>query len=365
MVNRLQTKLRRKTTRRRIARLGFWAVNIGLLAAVMVFVLGNRSSGTSSHSLLSAASSAQAVSNPIDQVSAVDIAQTVAVTAGLSETPLVNGQVVAEQTAINYAPSSSDSGGSVVSKPQILATTFKSNKDIHDYTVQQGDTLAGIATRFNINSDSIKWSNNLATNTVVPGTNLLIPPVDGIVYTVKPGDTSQSLAQTYNASQDLIVAYNDAEISGLQVGERIIIPGGKKPAPTYFGFGYGAGYGVANVAGNYTLYDRNNCTWWVALRWAQTGRPIMPLLGNASQWYYTAKNDGLAVSSGVYGQNVPKAHAAAVTSTRGFGHVVFVESVNDDGSINISEMNLDGWQSSRVWYSTVPAATAANYLYVY
>jgi surface antigen len=246
----------------------------------------------------------------------------------------------------------------------VVKTDFKSNQDIKTYTVGVGDTVSSIASKFGVSSDSVRWSNNLTGDAVNAGTKLQIPPVNGIIYRVKTGDTPASLAQTYSTGQDLIVAYNDAEIKGLTPGELILIPGGRKPMPTYFGYGlsYGAsyGYGASGVAGNYSLYDRNNCTWWVALRWSETGRPIMPLLGNASQWYWNAKANGMATGVGV-----PKAHAAAVTSTSGYGHVVFVESVNADNSINISEMNVDGWASSRVWRSTVPASTAARYLYVY
>ena len=90
----------------------------------------------------------------------------------------------------------------------------------------------------------------------------------------------------------------------------------------------------------------------------------MPLLGNASQWYYNAQRLGMATG------RTPKQYAAAVTSTYGFGHVVFVESVNADGSVNISEMNVNGentWYPVRYdpTYSTVSAAQAAQYLYVY
>ena len=61
--------------------------------------------------------------------------------------------------------------------------------------------------------------------------------------------------------------------------------------------------------------------------------------------------------------NTPKLYAAAVTSTRGEGHVVFVEAVNDDGSILISEMNHLGWAVKST--QTIDAGTAAGYIYIY
>ncbi len=46
-----------------------------------------------------------------------------------------------------------------------------------------------------------------------------------------------------------------------------------------------------------------------------------------------------------------------------YGHVGFVESVNADGSVNVSEMNVAGW--GRVSYRTIPAEEAGNYSYIY
>lgn len=354
MSDRLRKSLKRKTIRRRVIRYGLLSANVAVLGLVVVFVFfGSHGDNTA---VVHHADIAQAV-NPLDKSTSYKIAASVAQLADLPEAPLVNGQVVAEAVQAQYA---SVGASSTVPKPQIVQTSLISRNDIKTYTVQVGDTIPSIAAKFGISSDSVRWSNNMTGDAVNAGTRLAIPPVSGIVYTVKQGDTPESLAQTYSADRDLIVASNDAELKGLVVGEQIIIPGGKKAVATYAGLsGANYSYSYGNVAGNYNLYDRNNCTWWVALRWAQTGRPIMPLLGNASQWYYVAKNLGMPVGT------TPQLHAAAVTSTRGYGHVVFVENVNDDGSIDISEMNVDGRASSQVWRSTVPAATAATYLYVY
>lgn len=359
----MERKLRRKAIRRRVVRGGLLIANVVALGIILVFVIQSSkpNSNIKSTTLASNTSSTASI-NPVDQVSAASIAQTVAAVANLPETPLVNGQVIAQQVTSMYTLG--DAGSSVLSKPQVVTTAFKSNQDIKSYVVQAGDTVSSLAATFNVTSDSIRWSNNVYGNSLTLGTTLLIPPLSGIVYTVKATDTSRSLAQAYGSSESLIIAYNDAEIAGLHTGERIIIPGGTMPSATYYGFGYASG-----ALGSYDLYQKWNCTWWVAFRWSQTGRSTMPLLGNAAQWYWTAKADGLAVSEGTY-TNTPKVHAAAETSTRGYGHVVFVEGINPDGSVNISEMNISGlntWypRDQTVTYSTVSAATAASYLYIY
>lgn len=101
-------------------------------------------------------------------------------------------------------------------------------------------------------------------------------------------------------------------------------------------------------AGN--LYDAGQCTWYVKNR-----RPDLPNnLGNANTWYYMASSDGYNVGA------TPKKGAVG-TTTRGYaGHVVYVEGVNPDGSITISEMNYSGPYSLRT-----RQADASEFLYIY
>ncbi len=356
----IRARLFHKTIRRRAFRLGLVLLNVALVGAVVVIVVFNPSQSAGSPQPLSAAAGVQAATHPVDQLASVNIAATVAAMTNMSEAPVVNGQALAAK--IQSESGIYNSASTAVAKPQVVKSAFTSNKDIQTYIVKTGDTFDTLAATFGVSSNSIRWSNGLSYySPLVAGKSLLIPPVDGIVYTVKSGDTPQSLAQTYAASQDLIIADNDAELHGLTVGERIIIPGGTMPTPTYGGYGY---YNFTNTAGTYNMYQMWNCTWWVAYRWAMTGRPIMPLLGNAAYWYGNAQRLGLATGT------TPRQYAAAVTSFYGFGHVVFVESVNADGGINTSEMNVSGLNTyyprdPTVTRRTVSAAEAANYRYVY
>lgn len=77
-------------------------------------------------------------------------------------------------------------------------------------------------------------------------------------------------------------------------------------------------------------YYAGECTGYVASR-----RYVPPGWGNASDWKYNAQRAGWTVSS------TPVAGAIGWRS----GHVVYVESVNPDGSVTISEQNYD-WNSS-------------------
>ena len=166
-----------------------------------------------------------ALANPLDQLSSADIAQSVANLANLPEATAVRNQAETVNAELAVAPAQN----AVTPKPQVVTTTLKSRKDIQRYTTQSGDTIASLAAKFDVTSNSIKWSNSLIADTISPGTSLVIPPTNGIVYTVKDGDTAQSIAQRYSANAEQITAFNDAELGGLQSGEQILIPNGQTP----------------------------------------------------------------------------------------------------------------------------------------
>ena len=354
---RLNAKLHRKTVRRRAVRWGLLLINVAALVVILAFVLQNPHDTTAVKSTgLSSVTTNTAVSNPVDQLSSATIALTIARLNNLPERTAISN--TAESQAADLAITSTTS--SVLNKPQVVSTALKSRADIQTYVVKAGDNIGSVATQFGVTSDSIRWSNNLTGNNLTAGNKLLIPPVAGIVYTVKSGDTVDSLATKYRANRDQIVAYNDAEISGLKVGEQIIIPNGTVVAPaassSYATYGGGFAWGASPIYG-YNGYDYGYCTWWVANRRVQVGKPLPSNLGNASSWPFLARLAGLAEG------HTPALYAAAVTSTRGEGHVVFVESVNADGSIVISEMNHLGWAVKDT--QTIPASTAAGYIYIY
>ena len=102
------------------------------------------------------------------------------------------------------------------------------------YTVATGDTLSGIAEKFDISTNTIRWANNLsAKSTIRVGQKLDILPVSGIQYTVKKGDTISGIAIKFDVSQAAILDFNDLDSSDKIVpGLEIIVPDGEPiPAP--------------------------------------------------------------------------------------------------------------------------------------
>jgi len=347
-----------KKSRRRATRWGVIAGNFILLVTISVFLLVNRSASqtvrsSAADSLVSTASS---VSSPLDQLSSDEIALQAAQMAHLPELTMVRNR--ADSSAILLAVVPNDS--TTLAKPQIVSTAEKSRYDITHYTVANGDSLGSLATKFSIGANSIRWSNNLTSDTLKVDTILLIPPAEGIVYQVKPGDTVASITNKYQANVDTFITVNDAE-NGVSSGELVWIPNGIQPvvataALNLFGNIAATGahrFGSCSLGIN-DAYDCGWCTWWAAFRRAQIGRPVPQNMGDAYTWksYY--------IEHGLPWSNTPQAGAVIWFS---YDHVGFVESVNSDGSATISEMNQEGWDT--VDYRTIPADQVGDFSYLY
>jgi surface antigen/LysM repeat protein len=360
----LDKRLHRTSTRRRLVRYGLLGFNAVLLFGVLAFVLiGQHSSGASTKPERSALAmsdapvSSHSVVNPLDQVSSADIAMNVATMSGLSETTSVSNQAASVNIELTVAPATA----SIVSKPQVVSTSLKSKKDIKTYVAVSGDNVANIATKFNVTSDSIKWSNGLSGNVVTVGQTLSIPPegVSGVVYVVKAGDTPDSLASRFKANKDEITAFNDAELTPLKVGERIIIPGGSiappvaAPTRTSSSSAGGLAWGSAPIYGN-NAYAAGYCTWYVASRIA-----VPSNWGNANTW------DNGAIISGWQVSSVPRVGAIGQTDRGAEGHVAIVTDVSADGTmIKYSDMNgLAGWSRVGATPDFVSAAKFEHYIF--
>jgi surface antigen/LysM repeat protein len=349
----VRSKKARKFVKKRIIRNGFLLVNAAVLLAIVAVVVANPNSSKEVRSgAYSQAANSTIVHNPLDELSSAAIAAQVAQIGRLAEVTAVVNQADSEQEQLSIVTSSNQT----VSKPQIVSTDLKSKKDIRTHTVVAGDTVSSVAATYGITSDSLRWSNNITGEALPKDKVLWVPPVSGIVYEVKQLDTVDSLAARFRANKDQIIADNDAEVNGLVVGDRVLIRDGSVPAPAP---------AVARVAswsgprGDFNGYDYGYCTWWVATRRVQIGRPVPTQLGNASTWYSRARN-----TFGIPTGSEPQSGAAVMTSSVGYGHVAFVESVNEDGSFVMSEMNANNrWnvQTTR----TVSAAEAARYYYIY
>jgi len=325
-----------RSFKKRLIRYGLVGLNGAILLAVILLVIKNPNSSDSvKQGSLNQQSDSSVVSNPLDELSSADIAVQVAQLARLSESTSVKNNADSQNEQLNLV----SSGTQTVTKPQIVSTALKSKKDIKVYVTVQGDTVSALAAANGITSDSIKWSNGLSGDSLSVGKKLFIPPVTGVAYEVRQGDTVDSVSEKFRSNKEQVIADNDAEVSGLKVGERILLRDGTVPPPvvTYGTPAFGFAWGGYNPIYGSNGYDFGWCTWYVAIRRAEIGRPVPSNLGNAYSWYRLAQRAGLPTGL------APAVGAVAVSEAG--NHVAVVEAVNPDGSFIVSEMNSRGFNS--------------------
>lgn len=105
----------------------------------------------------------------------------------------------------------------------------KPRSETEEYKVENGDTISSIAQKKGISADTIKWANNLTSETIKPGQILKILPVTGVSHVVKTGDTLESVAKKYSAEAQSIVDFPFNDIPDdfkLKVGQLLIVPDG-------------------------------------------------------------------------------------------------------------------------------------------
>lgn len=124
----------------------------------------------------------------------------------------------------------------------------------------------------------------------------------------------------------------------------------------------GDGYKPFSETTTHSPYPHGQCTWYVYNRMAQFDKYIAGDLGDARNWNNRAETQGFKVSS------KPITHSAVVFEAgqqgvdQKYGHVAFVEKVNNDGSIVVSESNVKGL--GIISFRTIDADDAKTLSYI-
>ncbi|MCQ9278577.1 LysM peptidoglycan-binding domain-containing protein [Staphylococcus borealis] len=244
------------------------------------------------------------------------------------------------------------------------------------HTVKSGESLWSIASKYNTSVDSIKKSNNLSNNMIFPGQVITIggssnnannassnATTSSSYYTVKSGDSLYAIASKNGVTVNALMKANNLSGYLITPNQQLKIPNGSANTPTETNpnttnNGGGSG-GYASPSFNHqNLYTAGQCTWYVFDRRAQAGKPISTYWSDAKYWAGNAAADGYTVD-----------HNATVgsimQSTTGYyGHVAYVERVNADGSILISEMNYaNGPYNTNT--RTIPASVVSSYNFIH
>lgn len=163
------------------------------------------------------------------------------------------------------------------------------------------------------------------------------PPVENIV---KAGDTLDIIAKTHQTTWQRLWQKNLHLTSPdvINVGDKLIIPKTSEvlaerplpaPPPPAAAPAAPAAPTRAAVPGN--GYSPGYCTWFVKSKRTDIGN----FWGNADQWGSSAAAEGYTVNS--------KPAVGSIGVAVGYMHVVYVEAVNGAGTVNISEMNYEGF----------------------
>lgn len=181
-----------------------------------------------------------------------------------------------------------------------------------------------------------------------------------VTYTVAAGDSLVTIASTHQSQWERLF-YKNTQIEDpnvINVGDVITIPAAdeqltERPLPT-------ASENTSTVIVSTTIhaepqprassagntYTPGYCTWY-----AKNRRPDLPnRLGNASAWVANAAAQGFATGT------TPQAGAIGQQGN----HVVYVESVNGDGTVTISEMNYHG-----LFVISSRTVSANSFVYIY
>lgn len=225
------------------------------------------------------------------------------------------------------------------------------------YTIQEGDTLNTIAEKFDVSVTELKEWNNLTSDLIIVGEKLSVAQ-EGSEATAQP--TSLTIHAPEASSQEETVLRNVSE----QTSNENVFNSEDAHAyevPTFNSNNSAqtaqqtqpVSYSRPSSGGGNNLYTSGQCTYY-----AFSKRPdIGNTWGNANNWANAAAQSGYTVN------NNPSAGAILQSTAGGYGHVAYVDKVNSDGSIQVSEMNYQGVGivSSR----TISASAAGAYNYIH
>ncbi len=147
-----------------------------------------------------------------------------------TETPIAAGEPSVTQVAPEDATPTPEPSPTPTPTPEVRTIA---------YTVQPGDTLAGIAQKYDVDVETLRKINFLADDNLLAGQILRVPLKEGVteegvptptpepyLYTIQEGDTLYSIAIQFGVPADQLIAANElVDPNNLIVGSQLVIPG--------------------------------------------------------------------------------------------------------------------------------------------
>lgn len=242
------------------------------------------------------------------------------------------------------------------------------------YKVKSGDSLWVIADKHNTTIAKIKSLNNLSSNLIFPNQVLQVPGTSNssstsntssrststsstTYYTVKSGDTLGVIAGKYGTTYQKIMSLNGLSNTIIYPGQKLKVSGTASSSGSTSNSNNNSGY-TSPTFNHQNLYDWGQCTWHVFNRRQAIGKPISTYWWNANNWASAAAKDGYVVN------HTPSVGSILQSSAGYYGHVSFVERINSNGSIQVSEMNFSS-SPGVLTYRTVPASQVSSYNFIH
>jgi membrane-bound lytic murein transglycosylase D len=101
-----------------------------------------------------------------------------------------------------------------------LPTASLNDEPIYHF-VKKGETLSGIAKKYNTATDDLKAINNKSDDGLKEGEKLLVGKI--YYHTVSKGETLSAIAQRYKISNDQLKAFNNKKDDMVKEGEKLIV----------------------------------------------------------------------------------------------------------------------------------------------
>lgn len=241
------------------------------------------------------------------------------------------------------------------------------------HTVKSGESLWSISSKYGISISKLKSLNNLSSNIIFPnqvlkvsGSTSTSKPSSSAsttgsssTYTVQAGDSLSSIAAKYGTTYQKIMSLNGLSNFFIYPGQKLKVSGTASTSNSSSNTANSSNNGYNTPVFNHqNLYTWGQCTYHVFNRRAQIGKGISTYWWNANNWDNAAAADGYTIDG------KPTVGSIAQSDSGYYGHVAFVERVNSDGSILVSEMN---WAASPgiVTYRTIPSYQVNTYRYIH
>jgi len=121
-------------------------------------------------------------------------------------------------------------GQKLIINPTEQTSSKTSTQQIH--VVKRGETLSGIASKYGVSVDNIRNWNNLSSDKITIGQKLIINPTEQTssktetqqIHVVKSGETLSGIANKYNTTVDAIKKANNLKSNKIYVGQKLKIP---------------------------------------------------------------------------------------------------------------------------------------------